>query len=320
MSLLLCGVILFYLIAIQLSLSQTPTSPLEEYVFADDPLFEWTDLNHRFEGATNHGVYTAHVINMTSGTFLNASIVNHVIWWHYIVVIIPNSIVSTEKAFYWTACADAGSNTNPANLPDALDDDVVIAAEISTQSNLISFVIYTNPNQPIVWADDPSQKHRSNDALLAYSLHESMFYGYPPLFFPMVRANVRALDALQNYTTSKFQWNLKQFTAGGASKWGWLTWLFAAVDDRVVSFVPVVFDMLNWNINAHHQYKSYGGWTWAFQGISYFNLLCGSFSGHIWNFSYHIFWNHVHLPNTHYRLLGRRIDCVFGYRDGAEFI
>ena len=128
------------------------------------------------------------------------------------------------------------------------------------------FVIYTNPNQPIVWANDPQQKHRSNDALLSYSLNQSMWYGYPPLFFPMVRANVRALDALQTFTSEKFQWNLKEFATGGASKWGWLTWLFAAVDDRVAAFVPVVFDMLNWNTNAHHQYKSYGGWTWAFEG------------------------------------------------------
>ena len=105
--------------------AQNASSPFEEYVFAGDPLYSWTDLRHSFVGATNHGAYTAHVINMTSGSFLNASIVDHVIWWHHIVVIVPNprsgSLASTEKAFFWTACADAGSNSHPSTLPNAED-------------------------------------------------------------------------------------------------------------------------------------------------------------------------------------------------------
>ena len=209
-------VLLLFSICIQSILSQITNSPLQQYVFAEDQLYSYTDLHHEFVGATNHGLYTAHVINMTSGSFLNASIVDHVIWWHHVVIIIPNPTdgppASLEKAFFWTACADPGSNTHPSDLPNEFDLDVLIAAEVATQSNLIAFVIFTNPNAPIVFSDDPTKKHRSSDALLAYSLHESMFYGYPPIFFPMVRANVRALDALQEYTAKRFKWNLKEFT------------------------------------------------------------------------------------------------------------
>lgn len=261
---------------------QDPTKPLFDYIAIEDPLYSWDDIGHSFLGATNHGAYRAHVINMTSGSFLNESIVDHVIWWHYIVLITPldHPLASTEEAFFWTACADPGTNSDPSSLPDATDLDVLIAAEVVTLTHIPTFVIFTNPNQPIVWTDDPQHRHRTSDALLAMSFYESIRMGYPPIFFPMVRANIRALDAVQQWTRQRFEWNLQSFVAGGGSKWGWLTWLFAAVDDRVVAFVPVVFDLLRWKVNVHHQWKSYGGWTWAWKGIG--NLLV-------------IYWFHIYI-------------------------
>jgi PhoPQ-activated pathogenicity-related protein len=50
----------------------------------------------------------------------------------------------------------------------------------------------------------------------------------------------------------------------GASKRGWTTWLVGAVAcDRVLAITPVVLDLLNFVENLHHQYRDYGGWTWA---------------------------------------------------------
>jgi PhoPQ-activated pathogenicity-related protein len=32
---------------------------------------------------------------------------------------------------------------------------------------------------------------------------------------------------------------------------------------RVVAIVPIVLDIINFVTTEHHQYRSYGGWTWA---------------------------------------------------------
>jgi len=50
----------------------------------------------------------------------------------------------------------------------------------------------------------------------------------------------------------------------GASKRGWTTWLVGAVDpNRTVAIAPIVLDALNFINFAHHQYKSYNGWSFA---------------------------------------------------------
>ena len=253
------------LIIIQSISSQYGPQNLFDYISESDPLYTYNDTGVTFEGANEHGLYKGYILNMTSGQYLNASIVSRYIWWHYIVIIIPKQeLATTEHAFFWTASANAGS-CDSNKLPNAESDDVLIASYIATHARIPCMVIFTNPSQPIIWNNDPTKKKRSNDALLAYSFNQTMFFGYPPLFFPMVRANIRALDTIQDYTSKTFGWNIRDFAAAGASKWGWNTWLFSAVEDRVTQFVVDVFDMLMWNKNAHHMYTSYGGWTWAIQ-------------------------------------------------------
>ena len=52
----------------------------------------------------------------------------------------------------------------------------------------------------------------------------------------------------------------------GASKRGWTTWTTAAVaPDRVAFAVPVVLDVNNLVANMHHQWRAFGGWTFAFE-------------------------------------------------------
>ena len=162
------------------------TGALEQYLAMDNPLYSYENTGVSIEGVNVHGAWKGYILNMTSGSWLNESIVDHVIWWHYIVVIIPKELDSTEVAFFWTACADPGSNTNPSDLPKADWDDVIIGSFFATHGKIPSIVIYTNPNAPIVFSDDPNHKKRSSDSLLAYSFHETMFHpSMPPLFFPM---------------------------------------------------------------------------------------------------------------------------------------
>jgi PhoPQ-activated pathogenicity-related protein len=85
--------------------------------------------------------------------------------------------------------------------------------------------------------------------------------------FPMVKASVRAMDAMKEFCQYKFPelgTSLDYFGVSGASKRGWTTWLVGAVDaNRVKLIIPVVLDAINFVAVEHHEYQSYGGWSWA---------------------------------------------------------
>merc|ERR1711983_491431 len=89
----------------------------------------------------------------------------------------------------------------------------------------------------------------------------------------MVKAGVRAMDAATEFLTSDsapqeiqdLNMNPTQWVVSGASKRGWTAWLVASVDPRVVATVPVVMDLLNFKENIMHQFKAYGGWSFALE-------------------------------------------------------
>ena len=58
----------------------------------------------------------------------------------------------------------------------------------------------------------------------------------------------------------------------GASKRGWTSWLTAAVDKRVIAFMPIVMSLLNMRENMHHYMKSLGGWPFAFEDYFALNI------------------------------------------------
>jgi PhoPQ-activated pathogenicity-related protein len=85
----------------------------------------------------------------------------------------------------------------------------------------------------------------------------------------MVKASVRAMDAITEFVSQKLpekNCQLDYYTIAGASKRGWTTWLTGVVDPaRVMAIVPIVLDAINFVEVEHHQWKSYGGWTYALQ-------------------------------------------------------
>ncbi|KAH3872000.1 hypothetical protein DPMN_035213 [Dreissena polymorpha] len=124
------------------------------------------------------------------------------------------------------------------------------------------------PNQPIVFKDDPAQKKRTEDAIIAWTWKTFVDQkGADPeilLRMPMTKASVRALDTISDLTQSKIGERIDRFMVAGESKRGWTTWTVGAVDKRVVAIAPMVMDLLNLQENLHHYYRSLGGWTFAF--------------------------------------------------------
>jgi len=128
-----------------------------------------------------------------------------------------------------------------------ISTDVLFGAVMAVENKMVTATLWQVPNQPIVFAQDPTKKERSEDAAVAFTWLEFMFHKDRDdfvLFFPMVKSVHSALTAIQQYTQQTHEIDLQKFVVAGASKRGWTTWLEGATDDRVIAIVPIVMDML----------------------------------------------------------------------------
>ena len=86
----------------------------------------------------------------------------------------------------------------------------------------------------MVFATDPLQKARSEDAIIAFTWNHFIQDTSQPewlLRLPMTKAVVRAMDTVTAFSLSVDPaYNIKDFYIAGASKRGWTTWTTAAVD------------------------------------------------------------------------------------------
>ncbi len=95
-------------------------------------------------------------------------------------------------------------------------------------------MLFGIPNQP-AWS-------MREDDLIAHSFEQYLSTGDLewPVIFPMARALLRSMDALQE------AYGYKKFVITGGSKRGWAAWLAALTgDSRIVGVAPMVFDNLN---------------------------------------------------------------------------
>lgn len=144
-------------------------------------------------------------------------------------------------------------------------------------SGTITSALFQIPNQCMIFASDPLQKCRSEDAVIAYTWDHFLNDPSNPEWLvrlPMVKASIRAMDATTEFVSSKFpssSGSLTYYSVAGASKRGWTTWLVGAVNpERVVAIIPIVLDAINFVAVEHHEWKSYGGWSFALQ--DYYDL------------------------------------------------
>jgi PhoPQ-activated pathogenicity-related protein len=123
-------------------------------------------------------------------------------------------------------------------------------AAIAAKNKGIVAVLRQTPNQPIFG-------ERTEDEAISYTLHqfkEDGDYSWP-LLFPMVKGAVKAMDAIQEFSSTTLKKDVKRFVVSGASKRGWTTWLTGANDKRVMAIAPMVIDILNMPIQLEYQVK-----------------------------------------------------------------
>jgi PhoPQ-activated pathogenicity-related protein len=218
-----------------------PGTALEEYVRAPDEHYSFV-----VAAVENELLLTRYTIRMQSQAWNpGGEVLNRTIWEHGIALLVPNSI-ATDRGLLLIA---GGSND------DELigDDEVERAALVALLTGSVVGVVFQEPNQPLQFRDEPF--NHEEDKLVAYSWDKAMDTGdYSwPVYLPMVKSAVRAMDTVQALLPQ-----ISQFVVTGFSKRGAATWLTAAVDPRVKAIAPGVFDVLNFSRQAEHHVKVYG--------------------------------------------------------------
>lgn len=230
---------------------------LDEYVHSCDPSFSYRLRNSLF--LSSLGV-NARIFEMTSGTWRGASEVYQPVWRHYLTVVEP---VDASRIANTAMLVISGGSTG--TMPSSADSVIAYAARLT---NSVVALLQAVPNQPLQFKDET--RTRSEDAIIAYS-YDKYLTAYEndapdktwPVLLPMTRAAVRAMDVIQEYTSTRpiSPVNIDGFVVVGASKRGWTTWLTAAADSRVVAAVPIVIDVLNMEQQMVHHRRAYSGYA-----------------------------------------------------------
>jgi PhoPQ-activated pathogenicity-related protein len=236
------------------------STPLDDYVNTPDPSYKYV-VNSTIKGLT----FTAYNLRLTSQTWMTRNESNYPTWEHWLVVCIPDVILTKTSFIY----IDGG------HINDPPPTSVYVPVELLCLTGSVGAHLQTIPNEPIEFENDGIR--RTEDGIIAYTWSHFMNNTDEPIWLarmPMVKATVRAMDAIQDFT-QKFTPNkpIDSFILGGASKRGWTTWLAGAVDTRVIGIVPMVMPILNIVPNMGHQYQCYGEWSFALQDYLDFGIM-----------------------------------------------
>jgi len=232
--------------------SKIKESLLDQYVYKPDP-------NYHFEIAyqgKKEG-YTFYVLKMISQHWLTEEEVDEPEWWHWVSVVIPDS-VKHSTGMMWI-----GGGAKDDELPEE-PGDIILQSALLTNS--ITAEIHNIPNQALTFKHDPYGP-RFEDELIAYGWRKFLEGGAKDedaiwlARLPMTKAVVRAMDAVSELVSTERNEPLDQYLVSGASKRGWTTWTTAAVDDRVIAIVPIVIDLLNVVPSFDHHWRNYGFWA-----------------------------------------------------------
>jgi PhoPQ-activated pathogenicity-related protein len=234
--------------------TRADATPLDRYVAAEDPAYAWEPVRDlQGEGCV------AHVLKMTSQTWLTPHDVDRTVWRHWLTIIEPGTITSDIALLY------IGGGSNDDGPPDGIRSAY---ARIASSTGTVVAELKMVPNQPLRFAGDPDGP-RKEDRLIAFAWDRFLRGGDPVWLprLPMTRSAVRAMDTISSYFEARGGGGprIGRFVVAGASKRGWTTWTTAAADRRVVAIIPMVIDLLNLEASFRHHFDAYGFWAPAIQ-------------------------------------------------------
>jgi len=242
-------------------------TPLDEYVQGDDGFWSYQYLaQYEYDGVT------LYIVNMTSQKYQDESLVSRSVWWHIMGVAIPHNIRFPDAGFLFI---DGGSNGN-TDIPPRENIENIAVVLLANDTGTCGAYIKHVPNQPIVFSNDPTQRQRSEDSIIAWTWRT--FIDAAPasdptviLRMPMTKAAKRGLDTVAAVAKEKApETDINRFVVAGASKRGWTTWSLACTDRRVVAMIPLVFSMLDVEKTIMNHFKNMNG-AYSFAFSPYWN-------------------------------------------------
>lgn len=222
----------------------TPENALDQYIANGDQTYKWEEK----ESFSENGLHVNQLL-LTSQTWQNG------VWKHQLTVITPEKRSYDGALLFVTggSVKDGEPNWSTKTNDALLRGLMGLALENEATVALVKQV----PNQPLY--DDLKE-----DALISYTLHnfkKDKDYTWP-LLFPMVKSAVKAMDAVQDFSKTKYAHTINRFTVSGASKRGWTSWLSGAINDkRVEAIGPMVIDILNMPVSLDYQIKTWGDYS-----------------------------------------------------------
>jgi len=236
---------------------------LDRYVHSDDGFFTWTEVtSYPQEGVTMY------ILNMTSQKYQDETFVNHPVWWHIMGIAIPDQIDYLDFGTLWIG---GGNNDDLEIIPPENELTNVIITQLANDTKTVAGYIKQVPNQPLVFADDPTQAQRYENDVIAWTWRSYLNNPTPDntvlARMPMTKAAKRGLDTIFEFAQSKVPGsNIQRFAAAGPSEGAWTAFSLGVTDRRVVVLAPMVFSLLNAQATLMNHFQSMdGAWSFAFQ-------------------------------------------------------
>jgi PhoPQ-activated pathogenicity-related protein len=221
----------------------TPSNALQSYLNNEDQTFKW-ELKEDYA----IGDVTAYELLLTSQKWRE-----HV-WTHELTVLVPKEVAHDGALLLITGGSIKEGIPNWSSNEE--DKKSISFAQVAQKNKAITAIVRQVPNQPLY-------DGLTEDALISFTLHNYKNDKDPtwPLLFPMVKSAVRAMDAVQEFSSKNLQKEVSRFTVTGASKRGWTTWLTGANDKRVETIAPMVIDVLNMPVSLDYQITAWNEYS-----------------------------------------------------------
>jgi PhoPQ-activated pathogenicity-related protein len=204
---------------------------LDVFLRKPEPAYRWEKRGEQeIDGCR---VYDLHLVSQ---------VWQGITWEHRLRIFRPEKLEHPEFCTLY----NTGGSGSDANTQQGI--------RLAKGSGAVYAILYNIPNQPLYGG-------KTEDALVVYTWLKFMETGDEswPLHFPMAKAVLKAMDAIQAFTRESGFPPITGFLIHGASKRGWTTWLAGASrDPRIKAIAPMVIDVLNVRKQGPHQVEAYG--------------------------------------------------------------
>ena len=251
-------------------------TPLDDYINKPEPDFAWRDTGKVVWPLAFGG--KAHMLNVTSLRWLDesrAATPNGAVWSHQVAVVVPKKL--TVKNVSISVMTGGCIGDAP---PTLTDEYLEVADKLAHNTGAIAVVIYQIPNCPVVFPSDPELRKRGEDALIAWAWYQYLEDpAHDPEWLPrlpMTKAGFQCMRAVEEWSKGQNIADLQGWIVSGASKRGWTTWMVGAATCAscprilgIAPLVPIVPDIVS---EVHRQWRSYNGFTFAFNDYTEVNM------------------------------------------------